>query len=129
VDGMEEARRLKAEADVKYAQYSERIDNLDAELERLREELRRSGMDERDRIVGEASRKAEKMREEARFLIDQQMKQLRQDLTREAIEAAVAAAELVLTQGTTPQDQERLAKDYLGTIRKTVVSKTGEKSL
>lgn len=120
VTGMEEAKRLKAEADAKYKEYSERIDNLDAELERLREELRRAGMDERDRIVVEANRKASKMHEEARFLIEQRMKQLRQDLTREAIEAAVRAAEDVLMKGTGGQDQERLAKEYLGTIRSSV---------
>lgn len=129
VEGMEEAKRVKADADAKYNEYSERIDNLDAELERLREEMRRAGMDERDRIVADASKRAEKMRDEARFLIEQQMKQLRVDLTREAIEAAIAAAEQVLTKSTNPQDQERLAKDYLGTIRTTVAKKVEEKSL
>ncbi len=135
VQGMEEAKRLKIEADAKYKEYSERIDNLDAELERLREELRRAGMEERDRIVIEANKKASKMHEEARFLIEQRMKQLRQDLTREAIDAAMKAAEEVLTKGTTQQDQERLAKEYLGTIRTSVAKsadgakKLGEKSL
>ncbi|MDQ3031492.1 MAG: ATP synthase F0 subunit B [Myxococcota bacterium] len=129
VQGMEEAARVTAEANAKHKEYSERIDNLDAELDRLRDEMRRAGMDERDRIVADAGVRGEKMREEARFLIDQQMKQLREDLTREAIEAAVAAAEAVLVQSTSAQDQERLAKDYLGTIREQVATKAQEKRL
>lgn len=129
VEGMEEARRVKEEAEAKYAEYSQRIENLDAELDRLREEMRRAGMDERDRIVADASKRAQKMREEARFLIDQQMKQLREDLTREAIEAAIGAAEAVLVKSTTPQDQERLAKEYLGNIRTSLAEKVQEKRL
>jgi F-type H+-transporting ATPase subunit b len=129
VEGMEEARRVKEQAEAKYKEYSERIENLDAELDRLREEMRQAGMDERDRIVAEAAGKAEKLRAEARFLIEQQMKQLREDLTREAIEAAVAAAEASLVKGISPQDQERLAKDYLGTIRTSLADKVQEKRL
>jgi F-type H+-transporting ATPase subunit b len=129
VEGMEEARRVKEEAEAKHKEYSQRIANLDAELDRLRDEMRRAGMDERDRIVSDASKRAEKMREEARFLIDQQMKQLREDLTREAIEAAVATAEKVLLETTNAQDQERLAKDYLGTIRTSLAEKVQEKRL
>lgn len=129
VEGMEEARRVKEEAEAKYKEYSQRIDNLDAELDRLREEMRRAGMDERDRIVADASKRAEKMRDEARFLIEQQMKQLREDLTREAIEAAIGAAEAMLVKSTTPQDQERLAKEYLGSIRTSLAEKVQEKRL
>lgn len=117
VDGLEEAKRLTAEAEAKHKEYSDRIANMDRELEDLRAEMRKSALDERDRIVKEASDKAEKMKTEARFLIDQQMKQLRADLTREAIEAAVGAAETILREKTTAQDQQRLADEYLGRLR------------
>lgn len=127
LDGIEEARRIKEQAQAKYAEYSERIRNLDAELERLRDEVRRGGLEERDRIVAEAAKKAEKMRAEARFLVEQQMKQLRADLMREAIEAAVRAAEEILRKETTPQDHERLADEYLRTIRGSLRQKMQER--
>lgn len=129
VEGMEEAKRVKEEAEAKYKEYSERIENLDAELERLREEMRRAGMEERDRIVADASKRAEKMRAEARFLIEQQMKDLRVELTREAVEAAVAAAEESLRKATSQQDQERLAQEYLGTIKSALQQQVGERQL
>lgn len=129
VEGMEEAKRVKEEAEAKHKEYSERIENLDAELERLREEMRRAGQEERERIVAAANEKAAKMREEARFLVDQQMKQLRVDLTREAVEAAVQTAEALLAKQTTVSDQERLANDYLATLKASLKQKIEEKRL
>lgn len=116
VDGMEDARRVKEEAEAKHKEYSERIENLDAELDRIREEMKQAGMAERDKIVEDASKKAERLRADARFLIEQQMKQLREDLTREAVEAAIAAATEILTKSTTAADQERLAREYLDSV-------------
>ena len=126
VDGMEEARRVKAAAEAKDAEYTARIANLDAELEGLREDMRRGGLLERDRIVAEASKRAEKMHEDARFLIEQQLKQLREDLTKEAVEAAVRAADETLRKAITSHDQERLAQQYLGTLRSTLQRQSGE---
>jgi F-type H+-transporting ATPase subunit b len=115
---LDEAARMKAEAERKFAEYSERIENLDHELDRMREEMRKGGLAERDRIVAEAASRGEKMRAEARFLVEQQMKQLREDLTREAIEAAVGAAESILKERALDPvrgsaEQQRLATDYL----------------
>lgn len=113
VEGLEEAKRLKEAAEAKYAEYQKRLANLDNELAELRAEIVKSGEAERDRIVAEAEHKAARLRKDAQFLIEQQLKQLRIDLTREAVEASIAAAQAVLTQNTSATDQERVARDYL----------------
>lgn len=113
VSELDEAKRMKEEAERKFAEYSERIENLDSELDRMRAEMKQGGLSERDRIVAEAASRGEKMRAEARFLVEQQMKQLKEDLTREAIEAAIGAAEKILRDKTGAPDQERLATEYL----------------
>lgn len=120
VDGLEEARRVEAAAQAKHEEYTARIENLDHEIAKLREEFKRAGMEERDRMVAEASSRAEKMHAEAKFLVDQQLKTLRQDLTREAIEAAVSAAEKILRERATAADQQRLADEYLARLRASV---------
>jgi len=112
-EGLAEAQRLTAAAEAKHKEYSERLDQLDRELENIRADMVKAGQAERDRIVAEAEAKAARLRRETDFLIEQQMKQLRVDLTRETVEAAVAAAESVLRENTNPADQERLAKSYL----------------
>jgi F-type H+-transporting ATPase subunit b len=123
IEGLEESRRIKAEAEAKHAEYTERLAHLDEELAKLRQEMIQAGEAERDRIIAEAESRAARMRRDAQFVVDQQMKQLKADLTREAIEAAVKAAEEVLTAQTGAADQERLAKAYLG----DVASSMGEK--
>ena len=120
VDGLEEAKRMKAEADAKYEEYSKRIDTMDDELARVREDMKKAGLDERDRLVKEAAEKAERMHAEARFVIQQQMKQLKEELTREAIESAIAAADKILRERTSAADQQRLADEYLTKLKASV---------
>jgi F-type H+-transporting ATPase subunit b len=112
-----EARELRAAAQATYDEYTSRLQQLDQEMAKIRQEMIRAGEAERDRIVAEAEGKASRMRRETQFVIDQQLKQLRKDLTREAVEAAVTTAEKVLTEKITPADQQRLAKEYLGSLQ------------
>ena len=75
---------------------------------------------ERDRILAEASARSARMRKDAQFLIDQQMKQLKTDLTKEAIEAAIGAAEKVMVAQIGAPDQQRLADEYMTTIQQVI---------
>ncbi len=113
---LEEAKRLKEEAEAKHAEYEKKLAGLDAELERVEKEMRETGEAERDRIIAEAEQKAHRMRQEAEFLIAQRVKQLESTLTREAVDAAIQAAEEALTKNTNAEDQTRLAQAYLTAI-------------
>jgi F-type H+-transporting ATPase subunit b len=115
-EGLEEANRIQAAAKEKYDVYNARLERLDEELEQLRSEMVRAGEAERDRIVAEAEEKAARMRRETSFVIEQRMKQLREDLTREAVESAIQAAEQVLREQATSADQKRVADQYLETL-------------
>ena len=119
VDGLAEAQKMKAAAEAKYEEYQARLANLDIELAQIKSEIIASGESERERIIAEAERKAARMRRETDFLIEQQLKQLRVDLTKETVEAAMSAAEKVLRERTTDDDQQRLAKAYLSKLGPT----------
>jgi F-type H+-transporting ATPase subunit b len=114
---LNEAARLKAEAEAKHKEYSERLAKLDQELEQIKKDMIAAGVKERDRIVAEAEQKAARMRREAEFIVEQQVKQLRTDLAREAAEAAVSAAAELLSKATTSYDHQRLAQDYLTALQ------------
>lgn len=114
---LNEASRLKAEAEAKHKEYSERLAKLDQELAQIKSDMIAAGVKERDRIVAEAEQKAARMRREAEFMVEQQAKQLRTDLTREAADAAIAAAEQLLAKATTSFDQQRLAQEYLASLQ------------
>jgi F-type H+-transporting ATPase subunit b len=66
--------------------------------------------------VVEAEAKAERRRKDAEFQVEQELKQIRQDLWKETVEAAVGAAEELLKKRVTMADQERMAEDYLADL-------------
>lgn len=108
-----EAKRLRAEAEAKHMETALRLEKLDQEMVQIRGDMIKAGEAERDRIVAQAEEKAARLRKDTSFLIEQQIKQLRRDLTREAASAAVSAAQDVLVKTTTEDDQDRLAEAYL----------------
>jgi F-type H+-transporting ATPase subunit b len=113
---IEEAQKMRKEAEERAAKYQEKLQHLEEELKDTRAALVEAGKADRDRIVREAEEKATRMEKDAQFLVEQEMKQLRADLTREAVEIAVAAAEELLMKRVTPVDHERLAEDYLAQL-------------
>jgi F-type H+-transporting ATPase subunit b len=108
-----EAQRLRAEAEKRHMEAASRLEKLDHEIAEIRAEMIKAGEAERDRIVGQAEEKAARLRKDTNFLIEQQIKQLRKDLTEHAANAAVAAAQELLQERTTDEDHERLAEAYL----------------
>jgi F-type H+-transporting ATPase subunit b len=115
-EAMAEAARLKAEAEAKQREFQSRLERLDDELDAIRTDMVKAGEAERDRIVAEAEKKASRIRKDADFVIAQRFKQLREDLTKEAVESAMVAAEAVLREKATPADQTRLADVYLARL-------------
>lgn len=113
---IEEAQKMRHEAEERALKYQEKLQHLEAELKETRETLRAAGEAERDRIVREAEEKATRMEKDAKFLVEQEMKQLRGEITKGAIEMAVVAAEELLRKRITPADHERLAEDYLAQL-------------
>ena len=108
-----EAQRLRAEAEARHMETASRLEKLDQEMVEIRADMIKAGEAERDRIVAQAEEKAARMRKDTAFLIEQQIKQRRKDLTREAANAAVVAAEELLQKSTTDTDQDQLAEAYL----------------
>jgi F0F1-type ATP synthase membrane subunit b/b' len=110
---IEEAQRMKSEAEARAKIYQGKLETLEGELRSARDSLVHAGEAESERIVRDVEAKADRMRKDAVFLVEQELKQLRDQLWRETVEAAVLAAEDLLKKRVAPADQERLAEDYL----------------
>lgn len=108
-----EAQRMHTEAEAMNREYTEKLRQLDDEIARMKAEFVKAGEAERDRVIAEAQAKAERMRADARNAIEQEMKSLREELRREAVLAAVGAAEETVRRTITAADQSRLADDYI----------------
>ena len=110
---IEDAQKMLKEAEARAKTYQAKLKNVEAELTNAKKALEEAGKGERDRIVREAEEKAERMKRDAAFLVDQELKQMRVDLTREAIELAMHTAEEMLRTKATLEDHTRLADDFL----------------
>lgn len=113
---IEEARRMKEEAEQRAKTYQAKLQRLEEDARAAREALLRVGEAERQRIVAEAEAKAERIRRDTEFALEQELKQLRVDLWKGAVDAAIAAATEILKQKVTLADQERLAEGYLAEL-------------
>jgi F-type H+-transporting ATPase subunit b len=113
---IEEAQRMKQEAETRSKQYAAKLGDLDQELVRTKTSLAEAGVGEKERIVREAEEKAVRMEKEAHFLLEQEARQTQLDLQRETVHAALHAAEDLLRTKITHADQERMAEDFLATL-------------
>lgn len=111
-----EAAKIKEEAEAKAKEYDDKLAQLGTELERIKADIIKAGEADRARIVKEAEEKAERMTKDAQFLLDQELKQLRNDMLAFTAEAAITAAEAVLKSRVSAADHERLSADYLDEI-------------
>lgn len=111
-----EAKRLHDEAAAIHKEYSSRLEGLEGEIASLKADLVKQGEAERDRIVAEAHARAERMRAEGTQAIEQEMRALREELRREAVVAAVTAAEEAVRKNITAADQVRLVDDFVAAI-------------
>lgn len=114
--GLVEAQKLLEEANEKLADYSARLERMDDEMTRLREEFIAAGVAERDRLVADAGAKAERMKRDAEVRLQQEFAQLREELRVELVEKALATAREALEKKVTDADHRRLADDYVGRI-------------
>jgi F-type H+-transporting ATPase subunit b len=125
---LDEAARLRAEARAKLDEYNRRIAGIDQEVTRLMHEIRGEAEAERDAILAQARVQAESMKREAQARIESEIARARLMLEREVVSAAVAAAEVVLRERTTPDDQSRLFDGFIANLVAAGSSGPGEGS-
>jgi F-type H+-transporting ATPase subunit b len=115
--GIDDAARMKAEAEKSLAEYKRKLDNIDSEIERVRQEMRQSAEAERRRILAEAEQRRERLENEAKLLVEQELAALQDQLRRETASAALRSARELLKAQTTGEDQRRLCDNFLQDLR------------
>lgn len=115
--GMEDAAKMKAEAEASLAKYQKKLDEIDSEVARIKREAKEQGEAESARILGEAKERRARMERDARLLIEQELKAARETLTRDTVRAAVKSAEVILAAKVGDADQQRLGDEFLASIK------------
>lgn len=125
MQGIDDATRMKQEAEKRLEEFEDKLDHIDEEIERVKREMREAGETERVRILAEAKERRGRMEREAQLLIEQELKAARQELLQATVSAALTSAAQQLEKTLTPADHQRLAEEYLAAIDNAVVNAKG----
>jgi F-type H+-transporting ATPase subunit b len=93
--------------------YDAQLRSLDAERSQVLAEYRQMGETERDRIVADAQRQAEKIRTDAEQTVQNEIRKAREALEAEVVQIAVGMAEERLKERLDAGAQARLLDAYL----------------
>jgi F-type H+-transporting ATPase subunit b len=113
---LEESTRLREEAKAKLDEYNQKLAQLDSDINKLVEGIRNEAEHDKQRIVAEATQRAERMKKEAEQTIAAEIARVKAQLEREVTLTAIAVAEKLLTEKTTDADQRKLNEQFIGAL-------------
>jgi F-type H+-transporting ATPase subunit b len=113
---LEQARVAKEEAEQKYKEYSEKLEKATEEIAGISEMIKAQGLAEKERIIEDARKAAEKMKEDTQARVEQELKQAGNLLRAEAVKLSVEMAEELLKRNITGADHDVMVKDYLDKV-------------
>ena len=115
---LRELDEARAKALGALAMYEEKLKGMEAESEKVREEARHEGEVIRRRILEQAQREAALIMEKAGEQVALETEKARHSLKRDALAAALDAAEEILKRHISPADHKRLVEEYLARVEK-----------
>ena len=113
VKDIEEARRLRIEAETKLADYEKRLAALETEAQAILAEARAAGARERDRIIAEAVAAAERIRLDAEQRLEQEGRKLEAELQQHAVALTMQVARRLSAERITDNHRRNLFNDYV----------------
>jgi len=117
---IEGATESKKQAEATVNNYRARLTGVERELQSIQAELLAEGEKEKSKLISEAEVTAAKIKDDARFLADQEVKIARQKLREQMAGQAETAARELLQRQLSAGDQGRLVEDFvrnMGQIR------------
>jgi F-type H+-transporting ATPase subunit b len=123
---LDEAAKLRAEAEATLKQYETKIGGIDREIDTLLAQIRKEAEMEKARIMAAAEADAKRLKEDAERQIGAEIDRARRELRRGVIEAAVGAAEESLKKNIGADDQRKMAEQYVHDVE--VRAKSGRPS-
>ena len=111
-----EADDAQQRAQAIVGEYKNRLARLDAEARELREALRVEGERKKAKLLAEAEILVTRIKTDADFLAQQEVKSARQGLRSEIARVAKAAAEKMVLNHLTAADQKRMVSEFLSEV-------------
>lgn len=116
---IETSATLLSDAEARLAEWNAKVANLDGELAEIKQINRRLAEEERARILAQAEATAERIRNDARAAVDQELRQARARLRAEAADLAVELADSLLREQVDDGDQQRLFDEFIERVERS----------
>lgn len=116
---LEEAKQAKAEAEARAAELEKRVKSLDGELQQIREDIHSLGEREREGLILEGEKAAERMLADTELQIQNAIDRARDSLKNQAFDQALALAEQQLRAQMGASDYSRLNAEFTQSLVKT----------
>jgi F-type H+-transporting ATPase subunit b len=116
VSTIAEASAKKQAAEAIVNDYKTKLAGLDKEIQSMQAALRDEGEREKAKLVNEAQTTAVKIKEDAQFLADQEVKIAKQKVRQDLADQAESAARELVQRNLSVADQVRLADEFLQNI-------------
>lgn len=113
---LKEAVEAKEAAEKKFAEYSQRLDQANKEIEVISANMKREGELEKERIIAEANEAALRIKAQAEAAAAQEVLKAKDELRAEAARLAVELAEQKIKQNIAKGDQDKLVGDYISKV-------------
>jgi F-type H+-transporting ATPase subunit b len=110
---LDEAAKLRQQAKDKLEEYASKLSKADAEIKAMVDGMRADAEADKKRILEATEKQAAQMKRDAEQRIAAEIQLARTALTREVTQAAVAAAEQLLKDKVTPQDQSQIVGTFI----------------
>lgn len=110
------ATKIKEDAEARLDDYEEKLENIEGKLAEVRADYAAQAEVEKKHILAEAEERRVRMRRDAEFRVEQELKAARTELLREAVVNAVSAAEELMIKQVTANDLDKMANDYLKSV-------------
>ncbi len=112
-----DAVAAKEAAEKKAEDYRAQLDNLDSRIAEVIDTLKREGEAEKERLLKEAGAAAQKFASQAKLVAEQEVKNAKKEMKKEALIMAIKMAEEILKKEVKSEDQKRLVKGCIDGIR------------
>ena len=115
---IEEADQAKADAEKQFAQYNEKLQNVEKDIKEIKEAIMGELEGEKQRILDEGKVAADRIVAQAKWSAEQEVLKAKSALRNQVVDMAGDMAAGLVTNSMTPEDQKRLIEEYLDKVGK-----------
>lgn len=115
---IEDAKRLRAEAQARHRELEARWSRIAGEVNGLAKSLKEEGEAERVKMVQDAQALSVRMKSDSEKIVEQEVRRAKEILKAQAVQLAMELADRLIRENIRLEDQQKMAEQYLIDLEK-----------